>query len=271
MTETGLLAAGARNLGLALTAEQLGQFAEYSRELQQWNQRVNLTAITDEREIETKHFLDSLAILKVCRFSDVGQPSVVLSTDTTGTETSDGLVDSGPFTLILPRAARVIDIGTGAGFPGLPLKIAVPTLHLVLVESIQKKTAFLHHIVQHLGLRDVDVVTARAEELGHAPQYRASADLAVARAVTKMPALAELTLPFCRQGGFFVAYKGRAAREEAASARRALGLLGGKLTGIVAVKLLKELETRFLIVVRKVSPTPAAYPRRAGMPTKAPL
>ncbi len=236
------LVEGARQLGLGLTPEQLERFEVYYRELVDWNRRANLTAIVDYREVQLKHFLDSLTVLLVA---------------------GDG---AGP-----SPGATLADVGSGAGFPGLPLKIVRPDLHVTLIESIGKKTAFLHHIVETLGLSGVEVVTGRAEDLGHDPGYRETYDLSLARAVAALPALAELNLPFCRVGGTFVAQKKRDIAAELKAATRAFSVLGGRLREVRPVDLPGLLEGRSLVVVDKVAPTPRAYPRRAGLPAKHPL
>ena len=168
--QTELLERGSYQLGLELNARQLEQFQAYYRELADWNRRVNLTAVTEYREVQVKHFLDSLSLYSVC----AGGPT-------------DGL--------------KVVDVGAGAGFPGLPLKLALPDIQLTLVESVGKKARFLEHLVRALGLSGVDVLTGRAEALAHDAELRESFDLAVSRGVAKLPVLLEYTLPFCRIGG----------------------------------------------------------------------
>ncbi|MCH7620775.1 MAG: 16S rRNA (guanine(527)-N(7))-methyltransferase RsmG, partial [Chloroflexi bacterium] len=171
-----LLAGGALELGIKLTDRQLAQFETYYRELHQWNQRVNLTAITEYSEVQVKHFLDSLTC---CLAFPEG----------------------------LPAARKIVDIGAGAGFPGLPLKLVFPDFQLLLSDSVGKKTAFLRHLLQVLELPDVTVLTARAEQLGRAPETRERFDLVLARGVAKLPALLEYALPLCRIGGKIVAWK----------------------------------------------------------------
>ena len=229
---------GAHDLGLKLTTEQLEAFQIYYQELMAWNQRVNLTAITDYEETQIKHFLDSLTCL-----------------------------------LVLPGEEKlsIVDIGTGAGFPGLPLKIARPTWRLTLLESVGKKAAFLRHLVERLGLEGVAVVKGRAEEVGHDPAHRARYDVALARAVAELPVLVEYALPLCRMGGLFVAQKGARIEEEVEGARGALEILGGRLKEIRPLRLPTLDEPRHLVIVEKVAPTPERYPRRPGIPAKRPL
>jgi 16S rRNA (guanine527-N7)-methyltransferase len=238
-TSLTVLADGARTLlGLELTGEQLEAFERYAAELIAWNRRVNLTAITEPGEIAVKHFLDSLTCLLVL-----------------GTQ----------------AGIRLVDIGTGAGFPGLPLKIARPDLRLTLVDSVEKKLAFCRHLVSLLGLRDVETAQARAEDLGRDPDHREAYDWAVARAVGPLPALGEYLLPLVRRGGRAIAMKGETGPAEAQGARGTLELLGGKLVQIEPVVLPGLAEGRFLIVMEKVRATPPGYPRRAGVPRRRAL
>ena len=233
-----LLAAGARTLlSLELTLEQLAAFQVFAAELVRWNQDINLTAITDPEAIQVRHFLDSLSILAV----------------------------------LPPGAAAVVDVGTGAGFPGLPLKIARPELRLTLVEATGKKAAFCQALVERLQLQDVTVLKARAEELGQDPAHRECYDWALARAVAEVAVLAEYLLPLVRVGGHALAQKGEGAPAEAQAAEGAIHKLGGELERIVPVELPGLAEKRFLVVLHKTGATPPAYPRRAGMPAKRPL
>ncbi len=225
-------------LHLPLPPSQAAAFQCYSDQLREWNERVNLTAITDPGEIEMRHFVDSLSCLKVMK----PQPGL-----------------------------KVIDVGTGAGFPGLPLKIAYPTLDLTLVEATGTKVDFLEHIVTTLNLEGVRLVNERAEMLGQMPEHRERYDWAVARAVAAMPVLAEYLLPLCKVGGHALAQKGESAHSETAEAEHAIGLLGGRLAQITPVELPTVAETHYLIDLEKVATTPPQYPRRPGMPTKKPL
>lgn len=235
------LVAGARQLGLPLTEHQLRQFQVYYEQLVDWNSRVNLTGITDYEEVQVKHFVDSLTIV----------------------QTLDGAkwVD-GNFALM--------DIGTGAGMPGIPLKLVYPGARLVLLDSIAKKTAFLMHITEQLRLEGVEVLTSRAEELGHLAEYRESFDLVVCRAVSQLATVAELTLPFCNIGGITVIPKKARIETELSEADGAVTLLGGKLKLVHEVNV-RGLEQHVLVVLEKTSPTPVNYPRRPGIPAKRPL
>ena len=235
-----LLAAGARSLlNLELTSEQLAAFQVYAGELRRWNARVNLTAIDDLEDVQVKHFLDSLSILTVL------PPGV--------------------------ERLRVVDVGTGAGFPGLPLKIARPELSLTLVEATGKKVVFCQTMVERLRLADVMVIKARAEDLGQDPAHRERYDWALARAVAEMPVLAEYLLPLVRLGGHALAQKGAGASAEAAAADGAARKLGGQLEQIVPVALPGMAEPRYLVVFQKVAATPPQYPRRPGAAAKRPL
>jgi 16S rRNA (guanine527-N7)-methyltransferase len=235
-----LLTTGARALlGLELTPAQVAAFNLYAAELREWNARFNLTAITDEAGIQVKHFLDSLSLLKA-----------------------------------LPAGwgrTRLVDVGTGAGFPGLPLKLLCPDLRLTLVEATGKKVTFLQALVEKLRLSGVNVVKARAEEVGQDPAHREQYDLAVARAVAEMPVLAEYLLPLVRLGGLAIAQKGQAAPAEAHAAEGAARKLGGSFSQIIPVELPGIVETRHLVVYTKTAATPPAYPRRPGVPAKSPL
>ncbi|MCS6993222.1 MAG: 16S rRNA (guanine(527)-N(7))-methyltransferase RsmG [Anaerolineales bacterium] len=224
--------------GIALSARQVAQLAVYERELLAWNQKFNLTAIRDVEGVRAKHFLDSMS----CALAWREQP---------------------------PR--RLVDVGTGAGFPGIVLKIVYPALKLTLVESVGKKANFCGHIVQTLGLEGVEVLTARAEDVGHQPAHREKYDWAVARAVANLPVLAEYLLPLVKVGGGMLAQKGESGPAEAQSAERALQLLGGRLRQLVPVELPGVAEERYLVIIDKPAATPPAYPRKAGLPAKKPL
>ena len=235
------LAAGAAGLRLKLSDEQLGRYEAFYRELIDWNRKFNLTAITDYDGVQIKHFLDSL--------------SVVLA-----------LPEVPP-----PQGYRVIDIGTGAGLPGIPLKITFPEIKLALLEATRKKATFLEHIKTVLGLNDVEVVAMRAEEAAHLESLREQFDLALVRAVAALPALVEMTLPFLRVGGRLIAQKKGDIKDEVASAKTAIKLLGGNLIEVKRIELPELADNRFLVVIDKVAPSPAIYPRRPGLPAKQPL
>ncbi|HOT25709.1 MAG TPA: 16S rRNA (guanine(527)-N(7))-methyltransferase RsmG [Anaerolineaceae bacterium] len=226
-------------LGLQLSREQIAAFKLFQDELIEWNSRFNLTAIRDKEGIETKHFLDSLTCL--------------MALDPAAS----------------PRS--LIDVGTGAGFPGIPLKLILPQLRLTLVESIQKKAGFCVHIVEKLGLRQVQVLAERAEDVGQNPEHRESYDLATARAVAAMPTLVEYLLPLVRIGGLVIMQKGESAQLEALQSEKVIQRLGGKIKVILPVVLPGVVDERYLVVLEKVARTSAEFPRRTGLPSKQPL
>ncbi len=232
------LKAGAGKLGLELEPNQLEQFEVYYQELVDWNKQINLTAITGYEEVQLKHFLDSLTVT-------LAWQQVVGNT--------------------------IIDVGSGAGIPGIPLKIVFPNTKLVLLEATAKKAAFLHHIMQKLGLGEVEIVVGRAEEVAHVAQYRERFDLVLSRAVALLPTLVELVLPFCAVGGSFIAQKKGTIDEEISRAKKAIKLLGGSLREAKRVELEEFTDERWLVVIDKVSPTPVEYPRRPGVPAKRSL
>jgi 16S rRNA (guanine527-N7)-methyltransferase len=225
-------------LGLHITSRQEAALQKYEQELLDWNARFNLTAIRDKEDIRVKHFLDSMTCLLAMRES-------------------------------VPN--RLIDVGTGAGFPGIPLKIIYPNLRLTLVESVSKKADFCQHVVRMLCLDGVEVLTARAEEVGQAPAHRQQYDWAVARAVATLAVLVEYLLPLVKVGGHALAQKGESAHAEAQAAEHAMQLLGGRLRQILPVTLPGVADERYLVVIDKVAATPPAYPRRTGVPAKNPI
>jgi len=234
------LAAGAEKLSLRLSESQLALFQTYYEELIDWNQRMNLTAIIEYDKVQINHFLDSL--------------TVVLAWQPTANKPNP----------------KVIDIGTGAGVPGIPLKIVFPQIRLALMDSTGKKLTFLNHLKQKLGLDDIEVINGRAEELAH-QIYRESFDLVLARGLAPMPTLAELTIPFCKIAGKVVAHKKGDIAEEMNQAKRAISTLGGKLIEIKPVTLTEFPDNRCLVVIVKVAPTPDQYPRGSGLPVKRPI
>lgn len=224
-------------LGIQLSPAQIGALEIYEQELLRWNERVNLTAIRDAHQIRIKHFLDSLTCL-----SAIHNP-----------------------------CERIIDVGTGAGFPGVPLKIIYPSIQLTLVESVGKKADFCRYLVKTLRLDGVQVIQERAETVGQMPAHRQRYDWAVARAVAIMPVLVEYLLPLVRLGGAMLAMKGESAPAETQQAEYAIRLLGGHLRKLTPVTLPGVVEERYLVVVDKVASTPDSYPRRVGIPAKRPL
>ncbi len=235
-----LLLAGAAKIGVALSPRQAEQFERFGRALLDWNRRMNLTAIDSWDDIQTKHFLDSLTVA-------LALPGRL-----------------GP-------SARLLDVGAGAGFPGIPLKIAFPGMLLTLLEATRKKCAFLRHVVAELELVGVEVIAGRAEDVARDPGRREAYEIVVARALAPMPTLAELTLPFCAVAGTVVAMKKGEIASELTRARRAIELLGGRLREARPVAAPGLEDGRILVLIDKVAPTPGAYPRRAGVPAKRPL
>ncbi len=242
------LIAGAAQLGIGLSPAQVAAFESYTDELLAWNAQFNLTAITDREQVQVRHYLDSLALLPaLAALEGVTVPA------------------------LLARSVRAVDVGAGAGFPGLALRIVWPRLRLSLIEATAKKVRFMEHITSRLGLSDIQLIHGRAEELAlHEPQ-RAGYDLVLARAVAPLPTLMEYLLPLAKRGGRVVAYKGSAAHEEALAAEQAIHLLGGQLTRLLPVEVPGLAETRVLVVVDKIAQTPDGYPRGRGLPKKRPL
>lgn len=235
-----VLLSGIKRLGFDLGEEQILLFQRYFQELVDWNTRINLTAITDYRKVQTIHFLDSLTVSLVI-------PRDVLANGT------------------------LIDVGSGAGFPGLPLKILWPGLRVTLVESVGKKAAFLRHLTDVLNLGGVEVCNERAETLAHDPRMRETFDVVVSRAVGDLSVLAELTLPFCKPGGRVVAQKKSGIDDELKRAEKSISLFGGALERVETVDLEEIGEPRWLVVLSKETESPSSYPRRPGIPAKRPI
>ena len=221
-----------------LTGRQVIALSTYERELIEWNQKFNLTAIRDAAGIRTKHFLDSFS----CVLAWKANPPV-----------------------------NLIDIGTGAGFPGIPLKIIYPNTKVTMVESVGKKAMFCQHIISLLGLEDIEILNARAEDLGQMREYRETYDWGIARAVANMRVLSEYLLPLVQIGGMMLAQKGESGPAEVHSAEKAINLLGGKVRQLIPVTLPGVVEERHLVLVDKVATTPPSYPRKPGIPAKKPL
>ncbi len=236
---TSSLSRDSEAYGVRLSAAQLAQFDAYLSLLTDWSQRMNLVGDATAEVVEPRHFLESIALGSALREREILRPE-----------------------------SRVLDVGAGAGFPGVVLKIIWPNIRLSLLEATAKKATFLTALVEALGFDETSVLTGRAETLGHRPDLRGKFDLVVARAVAPLPALLELTLPFARIGGRVVTPKGSRAADELAAADRALDVLGGKaFTAVFAV----PGPPQMLIAVLKQRATPAEYPRRSGLPAKSPL
>lgn len=229
---------GLERFSLELTSLQREQFREFYSLLIEWNSFMNLTGITEWEEVVTKHFIDSLSIVSC----DINMTQV----------------------------SYLIDVGTGAGFPGIPLKILFPHIEITLLDSLNKRLKFLDEVILRLGLKGISTVHGRAEELGHKKEYREHYDICVSRAVANMTSLAELSLPFVKTGGVFVAYKSDKADDEVKDASYAFKLLGASLSKCFDISLDNE-TTRKLFVISKTDSTPNRYPRKPGLPLKEPL
>lgn len=225
-------------MGISLTEQQIGQFIRYYELLVEWNQKINLTAITEYDEVMKKHFVDSLSLVKVY--------------DT-------------------EREAFLIDVGTGAGFPGLALKIAFPNLKVTLLDSLHKRIQFLNTVIEELGLEEVETIHGRAEDYARPGKLREYYDLCVSRAVANMATLTEYCMPFVKKGGVFIAYKAEKASAECISASKAIKLLGGRIEESRDFFLPDSDISRTLFVIRKEKETPLKYPRKAGLPGKEPI
>lgn len=225
-------------LGVTLTKEQIDQFLKYYELLVEWNGFMNLTAITDYDEVMKKHFVDSLSLIK---------------------------------TYDVSKKVKVIDVGTGAGFPGLALKIAYPNLQVTLLDSLNKRINFLNEVILQLGLTGVETVHGRAEDFAKPDKLRGKFDLCVSRAVANLSTLSEYCLPFVKVGGEFISYKSEKINEEMAVAQKAINILGGKFDRSEEFTLPDSDIYRNLVVIKKVKETPKKYPRKAGLPAKEPI
>jgi 16S rRNA (guanine527-N7)-methyltransferase len=234
----------AARLGLALSTGALSHFARYQELIGEWDERAGLTSVRDAEGIQRRHFGESLALLVALREA--------------------GVLRAG-------EVARVVDVGTGAGFPGLPMRIVEPSLRLTLVESNGKRCAFLQAVVDELGLDGVRVVQARAEDAGRDTSLRGHFDVAVARALAALPVLVEYTLPLLREGGVLATPKGSRAREELAAAAPAIAALGGVAEAPVALSLPGDAPPQLVLLVRRTGRLDPRFPRRAGVPSRQPI
>ena len=225
-----------RDLGIHFLVEQTEQFFEYMNLLIEWNEKMNLTAITEPEEIILKHFIDSITILK---------------------DLEDG--------------SKIVDVGTGAGFPGIPLSIMNPTLKITLVDSLNKRLIFLQEVVNKLNLKNIEIVHARAEEFGQNKKYRESFDVATSRAVANLSTLSEYLIPFVKVGGKVISMKAAEAHEEINEAKKAIEILGGTIEKIEEFNLPQSDIGRTVILVKKEKQTPNKYPRKPGTPSKEPI
>ena len=233
-----ILEEGCKELGITLDEIQKKQFTDFYEYLVEKNKVMNLTGITEFQEVLIKHFLDSLACVKAVDMS---------------------------------RIKRIMDIGTGAGFPGVPLKIAFPHLEACLLDSLKKRVNFLEETFQMLKLENITAIHGRAEEYAKNKQYRETYDLCVSRAVSNLATLSEYCLPYVKTGGYFISYKSGTVQEEVEQAQKAVKILGGKILDVVYFQLPDSEIQRSLVVIEKIKATPGRYPRKAGTPLKEPL
>lgn len=233
-----ILEEGCKELGITLDEIQKKQFTDFYEYLVEKNKVMNLTGITEFQEVLIKHFLDSLACVKAVDMS---------------------------------RIKRIMDIGTGAGFPGVPLKIAFPHLEACLLDSLKKRVNFLEETFQMLKLENITAIHGRAEEYAKNKQYRETYDLCVSRAVSNLATLSEYCLPYVKTGGYFISYKSGTVQEEVEQAQKAVKILGGKIQDVVYFQLPDSEIQRSLVVIEKIKATPSRYPRKAGTPLKEPL
>lgn len=229
---------GLADLGVELTEFQTDQFLHYYELLIEKNKVMNLTAITEFQEVIEKHFIDSLTLVKAI-------PDL--------------------------KDQKVLDLGTGAGFPGIPLKIAFPDLDMVLLDSLNKRVLFLNDVIHGLGLKGITAIHGRAEETARKKEFRQQFDLCVSRAVSNLASLSEYCIPFVRIGGYFVSYKSADADEEIFQAKKAVFLMGGKIEKVIKFQLPESDQGRSLVCIRKEKGTPGTYPRKAGIPAKKPI
>lgn len=225
---------------VSLSEEQMEQFYRYYELLVKWNEVMNLTAITEMNQVVTKHFVDSLALVKAVE--NLGE-----------------------------RKVSIIDVGTGAGFPGIPLKIAFSDIDLVLLDSLNKRVRFLNEVVDQLGLKKVKAVHGRAEDFGRDNSYREQFDICVSRAVANLSTLSEFCMPFVKKEGYFISYKSGKIEEELKQGKGAIKLLGGKLEDVVSFQLSEADGERCLVKIKKIENISKRYPRKAGLPGKEPL
>jgi 16S rRNA (guanine527-N7)-methyltransferase len=238
MGSIDMLREGAKLYNLELTEIQIEQFLIYKKLLVEWNEKINLTAITDDEGIIRKHFIDSISIIK------------------------SGLIKDG---------VSVVDVGTGAGFPGMVIKIIMPEVKVTLIDSLNKRINFLNNVISELGLKGIEAVHGRAEDMARKPNFREKFDIATARAVANMMVLSEYCLPYVKVGGYFIALKGPAAEEEVSTSKNAIGTLGGKFVKIEDTAIPGEEMNHKLVVVEKVSTISEKFPRKAGQIEKKPI
>ena len=238
MTNVNTLIDGLSNFNITLTEDQVNKFVIYKSLLKEWNQKINITSIEDDEEIDIKHFLDSLTPINTGLFKE---------------------------------KVKVIDIGTGGGFPGMPLKIYKEDIEVVLLDSLNKRINYLNEVIKSLNLTDISAVHGRAEDFGQNKNYREKFDIAVSRAVASLNILSEYCLPFVKVGGYFISMKGQDVEEEIKESSKAISVLGGRVEKKVDVTIPNSDIIHSLIIIKKIKETPTKYPRNAGKPKKNPL
>ena len=238
MTNVNTLIEGAKTLGIGLVEDEVYNFSLYKELLKEWNQKINITSITDDVEIDIKHFIDSLT----------------------------------PFnTNLFKKDIKIIDIGTGGGFPGIPLKIVNKDMEVVLLDSLNKRINFLNEVIKRLKLKNIVAIHGRAEELGRNINHREKYDIAISRAVASLNTLSEYSIPFVKVGGYFISMKGPDVDGELKDAERGIKILGGKVKDVKKITLPLSDITHSLIIIEKIKETPTKYPRGGGKPKKNPL
>jgi 16S rRNA (guanine527-N7)-methyltransferase len=239
--DENILIGGAQRLGINLNEEQINKFSRYLELLVQWNQKINLTSLKTPQEIIIKHFLDSISCIKVI--------NIYIDTE----------------------RINIIDIGTGAGFPGMPIKIICPSIRLSLLEARKKKILFLEKVNEEMNFQQIKILNGRAETFGKSADYREKYDIVISRAVAHLNVLSEYCLPLVRVGGLFIAQKGRSYKQETEKSLKVIQLLGGELIGVEKVTIPFINQERYLLVIKKIKYTPSKYPRKEGLPQKRPL
>ena len=239
--DENILIDGAQRLGINLNEEQIKKFSRYLELLVQWNQKINLTSLKIPQKIIIKHFLDSISCIKVI----------------------NKYIDT--------ERINIIDIGTGAGFPGIPIKIICPSIRLSLLEARKKKTIFLEKVTEEMNFQQVKILNGRAETFGKSIDHREKYDIAISRAVARLNVLSEYCLPLVRVGGLFIAQKGRSYKQETEKSLKTVRVLGGELIGVENVRIPFINQERYLLVIKKIKDTPSKYPRKEGLPQKRPL
>ncbi len=239
--DENILIDGCQKMGININNEQIRKFSRYLELLVQWKQKINLTSLKTPREIIIKHFLDSISCIKI----------INKYIDTEG--------------------ISVIDVGAGAGFPGMPIKIICPSIRLSLLEARKKKTIFLEKVTEEMNFQQVKILNGRVETFGKDPDHRERYDIAISRAVARLNVLSEYCLPLVRVGGLFIAQKGRSYKEETEKSLKTVQVLGGELIGVENVLIPFINQERYLLVIKKIKDTPSEYPRKVGLPQKRPL